>query len=60
MMMFKNYPDVVSVSQMRKMLGGMGRNTAYKLLSEQTIKSKKIGRIYFIPKTNIIKFLENK
>jgi len=41
--MFKQYPDVVSVQQMREMLGGIGRNTAYKLLSDQTIKSKKLG-----------------
>jgi len=58
-MVFKEYPDVVSVSQLQEMLG-IGRNTAYKLLSEQLIKAKKINRLYFIPKTNIIKFLENK
>jgi excisionase family DNA binding protein len=57
--MFHEYPDVVNVAQLQKMLG-IGRNTAYKLLNEQTIKSKKIGRIYLIPKINIIKFLENK
>ena len=55
--MFNEYPDVVNVSQMRKMLGGIGRNSAYKLLTEQIIKSKKIRRVYLIPKTNIIKFL---
>ena len=58
--MFIEYPDVVNTNQMRKMLGGICKNTAYKLLSEQTIKSKKIGRIYLIPKVNIIKFLESK
>ena len=56
--MFQNYPDVVSVAQMREMLGGIGRNTAYKLLSQQTIKSKKIGRKYFVPKENIVEFLK--
>ena len=58
--MFQNFPDVVNVFQMREMLGGIGRNSAYKLLSAQLIKSKKIGRVYLIPKANIIKFLENK
>ena len=58
--MFKNYPDIVSVSEMRQMLGGIGRNTAYKLLSEQVIKSKKIGRLYLIPKANVVKFLKSK
>ena len=57
--MFKNYPDVVNVSQLQKMLN-VGRNTAYKLLSAQSIKAKKIGRVYLIPKTNIIKFLSQK
>jgi len=57
--MFENFPDIVNVSQMQKMLG-IGRNTAYKLLSVELIKAKKIGRIYVIPKTNIIKFLTEK
>lgn len=57
--MFKEYPDVVNVAQLQKMLG-IGRNTAYKLLTAQNIKSKKIGRLYFIPKMNIIKFVESK
>ncbi|MCL2774986.1 MAG: helix-turn-helix domain-containing protein [Oscillospiraceae bacterium] len=54
--MFNSYPDIVTVNQLQKMLG-VGRNTAYKLLSEQKIQSKKIGRIYIIPKNSIIKFL---
>ena len=58
-MMFREYPDIVNVEQLQKMLG-IGRNTAYKLLSEQLIKAKKVGRIYLIPKANIIQFVENK
>lgn len=58
--MFNEYPDVVSPTQLRQMLGGISRNSVYKLLSEQVIKSKKLGRIYLIPKANVIKFLENK
>ena len=54
--MFKNYPDVVSVSQMQQMLG-VGRNTAYDLLKEQKIQSIRIGRVHKIPKINIIKYL---
>ena len=57
--MFREYPDVVSAEQLQKMLG-IGRNSAYKLLSERIIKAKKIGRIYFIPKNNVINFLNNK
>jgi len=58
--MFEKFPDVVNTKQLRQMLNGLSRNLVYKLLSEQTIKSKKIGRIYLIPKVNVIKFLENK
>jgi len=57
--MFDKYSDIVTPAQLQKILG-IGRNSAYKLLSEQTIKSKKIGQKYLIPKSNIIKFLENK
>jgi hypothetical protein len=32
--MFREYPDIVNVAQMRKMLGGIGRNTAYDLLKQ--------------------------
>ena len=58
--MFKEYPDVVNPTQLRQMLGGMSKNSVYKLLTEQEIKSKKIGRKYFVPKINVIKFLESK
>jgi excisionase family DNA binding protein len=57
--MFKNYPDVVSVSQLQTMLG-IGRNTAYKLLSEKKISSIRIGNIHKIPKANVIKYLKAK
>ncbi len=55
--MFRSYPDVVHVEDMRKMLGGIGRTTAYALLKSGKIQSVKIGRMYLIPKVNIIKFL---
>lgn len=55
--MFRSYPDVVHVEGMRKMLGGIGRTTAYALLKSGKIQSVKIGRMYLIPKVNVIKFL---
>ena len=42
--MFKQYPYVVSVSQMQKMLG-IGRNSAYDLLKNNKIQSIRIGRV---------------
>ena len=53
---FKNYPDIVNVEQMTEMLK-IGRNTAYKLLDTNEIKSIRIGRTHRIPKMNIIAYL---
>lgn len=55
--MFTSYPDIVDITQMRKMLGGIGVTLAYKLLKERKIKSIKIGREYKIPKSYIIEYL---
>jgi excisionase family DNA binding protein len=55
--LFESYPDVVDVDDLRKMLGGISRKLAYRLLAEQTIKSIRIGRTYKIPKTCIIEYL---
>ena len=58
-LMFTNYPDIVDISQMRKMLGNIGITLAYKVLKEKRIKSIKIGREYRIPKSCIIEYLLN-
>ena len=55
--MFADYPDVVEVADLRKMLGGISKKLAYKLLSEQEIRSVRIGRAYKIPKVCVIEYL---
>ena len=55
--MFSNYPDVVDVSGLQSMLGGIGKQTAYELVLKGTIKAIKIGKLYRIPKINVIAFL---
>lgn len=55
--MFSNYPDTVDVKQMQEMLH-ICRSLAYKLLQSNKIVAKKVGRIYRIPKRNIIQYLE--
>ena len=55
--MFTSYPDIVDITQMRKILGGIGVTLAYKLLKQGKIKSMKIGREYKIPKSFIIEYL---
>lgn len=55
--MFAEYPDVVGVPDMRKMLGGISKKLAYKLLVRNEIHSIKIGREYKIPKCAVIDYL---
>ena len=43
-LMFTTYPDIVDITQMRKMLGGIGVTLAYKLLKQRKIKSLKRKR----------------
>lgn len=54
--MFKEYPDVVSVDQMGEMLG-ISTKTAYRLLHENRIEHFKVGRTYKIPKLHIFSYL---
>lgn len=53
---FKEYPDIVSVSQMTEMLD-IGKNKAYELLSNGEICSIRIGRVHKIPTQSIIEYI---
>ncbi len=53
---FTNFPDVVKVKDLQKMLG-IGRNLAYELISTNEIKSIKSGNLILIPKQNVIDYL---
>lgn len=56
--MFVNYPDVVDVNQLNEMLGGnFSKKLLYRLLQDQEIKNRKIGREYRIPKKFVIEYL---
>lgn len=55
--MFADYPDVVDVSGLQSMFGNIGRQTAYELVRKGTIKAIKVGKLYRIPKINVIAFL---
>lgn len=54
--MFTTYPDVVTISQLKEMLG-IGITLAYRLVKQNTINAIKIGREYKIPKANVIAYL---
>ena len=55
-MLFKEYPDVVSISQLSQILH-ISEKTAYKLLRENEIGHFKIGRTYKIPKLSVLSYM---
>ena len=55
--MFTEYPDVVNVQQLGKMLGGISEKTVYRLLKSGAIKSLFVGKRYLIPKAYILEYL---
>ena len=54
---FKEYPDILDVKQVSKLLG-VSTKTVYKLLRENTIDSLKIGREFKVPKVNVMKYVK--
>lgn len=57
MTVFEEYPDVLDVEQMSKMLS-ICKKTAYKLLKDNAVISIRIGREYKIPKVHLIDYLK--
>lgn len=53
---FREYPDVVNVSQLSCMLG-ISEKSAYRLLQNNSIKHFKVGRTYKIPKLHVFNYL---
>lgn len=57
--MFPDYPDILSINQLRQMLG-ISRHLAYKLVTTQKIESLKIHNSFKIPKVCVTDYiLEN-
>ena len=54
---FTAYPDLVTLKEMRKMLGGISEKKALGLLHDKRIKAFYIERRYLIPKVCIIDYL---
>ncbi len=55
-MMFPEYPDIVTVQQLQKMLG-ISRHLAYDLISGGYIRGIKIGSAYKVPKISVINYV---
>lgn len=51
-----SYPDVLTPDEARVILG-IGKNTIYKLLKEERIKSIRIGTKHIIPKKELESFI---
>ena len=55
--MFEDYPDIVTIEDLQKMLR-IGRNAAYGLIKDGTIKTIRVSpRKVIIPKTSVINFV---
>ena len=54
--MFPEYPDVVSINQLRKILG-ISRHLAYDLVTTQKIYSLRIGNSFKIPKVCVVDYI---
>lgn len=54
--MFYVYDDVLTVEELCELLK-IGKNTAYRLLQEGQIQAIRIGRIWKIPKVEVVKYL---
>ena len=54
---FASYPDLVSLDQFQKMLGGLGEVQARKLMQQNHVKHFFIRGTYIIPKANVIDYV---
>lgn len=54
--MFAEYPDIVTVAQLQKMLH-ISRQLSYELINSGQIRAFKVGNSYRIPKIDVIDFV---
>ena len=55
-LMFPDFPDIVTISQLQEMLG-VSRHLAYDLINDGSIRGLKIGNAFKIPKVNVIEYV---
>lgn len=56
--MFNDYPDILTVAQIAAALR-IGKNSAYRLINEKAIGSKRIGRKILVPKACLIDYVQS-
>lgn len=54
--MFTDFPDIVTIQDMQKMLG-ISRHLAYNLINDGSVNGQMIGHTYKIPKISIINYV---
>jgi len=52
----QDYPDILTVEETGELLG-VSTKTVYKLIKEGEIKTKRVGRAFRIPKSNVTCYL---
>ena len=52
---FREYPDILDVSQVSALLG-VSTKTVYGLLRDGSLSSLKVGREFRIPKVNVMRY----
>lgn len=55
--MFKEYPDVLNITQLCEILGGISKKTGYKLLNENIIENIRVGKQFRIAKISVIDYI---
>ena len=56
--MFNQYPDIMSVNDLRSALS-IGRTKAYELVNSGQIKSIKVGNAIRIPKKSLLDYVDH-
>jgi excisionase family DNA binding protein len=56
-LVFKDYPDVLDVKQVSKILG-ISTKTVYKLINNETLSFLKVGREFRILKVTVMKYMK--
>ena len=55
--LLEEYKDVLNVKDLCEILN-IGKNTAYKLLKNNDIPNRRLGKKYIIPKFGVIEYLK--
>lgn len=56
-LLLEEYKDVINVKDLCEILN-IGKNTAYKLLKNNDIPNRRLGKKYIIPKFGVIEYLK--